>query len=102
METNELIPVYHFCLTHEIELSFISSLQQYGLVEITTVENKTYFKESQLNEVEKFVRLHYDLDINVEGIEDIGHLLEKLKEIQARNIELQNRLGLYENKTGNS
>jgi chaperone modulatory protein CbpM len=57
-----------------------------------------YFRESQLTEVEKFVRLHYDLDINVEGIEAIGHLLEKLEAIQARNRQLQNRLGLYENK----
>ena len=100
METSELIPVYHFCVTHKIELSFIDSLQQYGLVEITTVENQTYFKETQLDEVEKFVRLYYDLDINLEGIEAIGHLLEKLKEIHSRNIELQNRLGLYENLKG--
>jgi|SRR5450432_1685712 len=101
METKELIPVYHFCVTHKIELSFIDALQQYGLVETTTIEDETYFKESQLYEVEKFVRLYYDLDINFEGIEAIGHLLEKLKEIQARNIELQNRLGIYENKKDN-
>jgi hypothetical protein len=98
METNELIPVYHFCITHKIELSFIDALQQYGLVEITTIEDQSYFKETQLTEVEKFVRLYYDLDINFEGIEAIEHLLEKLKEIQRRNLELQNRLGIYENK----
>ena len=99
METNELIPVYHFCVIHKIELSFIDSLQQYGLVEVTTIENQAYFNESQLTAVEKFVRLHYELDINMEGIEAISHLLEKLNEIQSRNIELQNRLGLYENKS---
>jgi hypothetical protein len=96
MENNELIPVYHFCVTHEIELSFIESLQQYGLVEITTIENKTYLKETQLHELEKMVRLHYDLDINLEGIEAIHHLLEKLQETEARNRQLQNRLNLYE------
>ena len=100
METKELIPVYHFCVTHKIEMSFIDSLQQYGLVETITVENQTYFKEAQLDEVEKFVRLYYDLDINLEGIEAIGHLLEKLKEIQSRNTDLQNRLGLYEDLKG--
>jgi len=100
MENNELIPVYHFCVTHKIELSFIDSLQQYGLIETTTVEDQIYFKDSQLNDVEKFVRMHYDLDINFEGIEAIGHLLEKLKTIEARNRVLQNRLGIYENKKG--
>ena len=98
MESNELIPVQLFCVTHKIELSFIDALQQYGLVEITTVEAQPYFKESQLSELEKLVRLHYDLDINFEGMEAIGHLLDKLKIIQLRNIELQNRLKLYENK----
>jgi len=96
MESNEMIPVYSFCVTHKIELSFIESLQQYGLVEITTIEEQTYLKESQLSEVEKFVRLHYDLDINIEGIEAIGHLLEKIKDMQFRNIQLLNRLSLYE------
>ncbi|MEO5591709.1 MAG: chaperone modulator CbpM [Chitinophagaceae bacterium] len=100
MENNELVPVYSFCVTHKIELSFIESLQQYGLVEITTIEEQTYFNESQLSEVEKFVRLHYELDINFEGIEAIGHLLEKIKAMQARNLQLQNRLSLYEKKSG--
>ena len=96
MESRELVPVYSFCVNHQIEFSFIESLQQYGLVEITTIEEQAYFKETQLPEVEKFVRLHYELDINFEGIEAIGHLLEKIKDMQARNIQLQNRLSLYE------
>ncbi|MEO5682094.1 MAG: chaperone modulator CbpM [Chitinophagaceae bacterium] len=97
MENNDLIPVDHFCVTHSIELSFITSLHQYGLVEITSIEEQAYLNESQLCDVEKFIRLHYDLDINLEGIEAIGHLLEKIKELQARHTHLQNRLGLYEN-----
>lgn len=98
MESDELIPVYHFCVSHKIELSFIDALQQYGLVEITTVEDQGYIKESELTELEKMVRLHYDLDINFEGLGAIAHLLQQLKELEARNIQLQNRLGIYENK----
>ncbi len=97
MESNELIPVHRFCVTHQVELSFVESLQQYGLVEITHLQEERYFKESQLAELEKFVRMYYDLDINIEGIEAINHLLVKIQEMQARNIHLQNRLGLYEN-----
>jgi len=96
MENNKLVPVQHFCVTHSIELSFIESLQQYGMVEITTIEKQTYLDESQLGDLEKYVRLHYDLDINIEGIEAIGHLLQKIKDMQERNIQLQNRLSRYE------
>ena len=98
MQSNELIPVHSFCVSHKIELSFIESLQQYGLVEITTIEEQTYLAAEQLTELEKYVRLHYDLDINLEGIEAIRHLLEKLNEMQARNIQLQNKLNLFENR----
>ena len=97
MENNELIPVRHFCITHSVELSFIESLQQYGLVELTTIKEETYLQEPQLAELEKFVRMHYDLDINIEGIEAISHLLKKIQEMQQHNIQLRNRLGLYEN-----
>lgn len=96
MEQNEFIPVYRFCSTHQIDISFIESLEQYGLVEITSIEDQQYFPERQLNNVEKFIRLHYDLDINVEGIEAIGYLLDKLEETRAYNVQLQNRLRLYE------
>jgi len=101
MENKELIPVYNFCVTHKIESSFIELLNQYGLVEITTIEEQSYFAETQLNEVEKMVRLHYDLDINLEGIEAIRHLLEKIKEMQYRNRQLQNRLSRYESENDN-
>jgi hypothetical protein len=97
MENKALVSVYSFCVNHKIELTFIESLQQYGLVELTTIEEQTYFSEYQLEEVEKFVRLHYDLDINLEGIEAISHLLEKIKTMQDHTIQLQNRLSLYEN-----
>ncbi|MEO6316601.1 MAG: chaperone modulator CbpM [Chitinophagaceae bacterium] len=100
MESNELVPVSNFCIYHKIEFSFIASLQQYGLVDITTIEQEDYFSEVQLDAVEKFVRLHYELDINLEGIEAIAHLLDKMKHIQARNTRLQNRLSRYENETG--
>lgn len=96
MDNQQLIPVYQFCSTHQIEVSFIDSLQQYGLVEITTVSNETFLREEQLDEIEKFVRLHYDLDINFAGIEAIQHLLQRMKDLQQRNAELRNRLGLYE------
>ncbi|HTL07644.1 MAG TPA: chaperone modulator CbpM [Chitinophagaceae bacterium] len=100
MENNELVPVRHFCVTHQIEWSFIESLQQYGLVEFTRIEEEWFLHENQLTDIEKMVRLHYDLDINVEGIEVIGHLLQKLQAAQWQNQQLQNRLRLYENTTG--
>ncbi len=91
-----LIPAYEFCANHNIEISFIHSLQETGLIEITTIEETGYIPSSQLQELERIVRLHYDLDINLEGIETINHLLQRINEMQDEITILRNRLRLYE------
>ena len=96
MQTKNLIAANEFCINHKIEISFINSLQQCGLIEITNIEDTFFFAEDQLQQVEKFVRLHFDLDINLEGIETITHLLHRINSMQDEIILLRNRLRLYE------
>lgn len=96
MAGENLIAAHEFCRHHNIELSFIQSLQEYGLVKITTVEDTGFIDEEQLEEIEKMVRLHYDLHINLEGLDAIKHLLEQMHGLQNEMIALKNRLRLYE------
>jgi len=71
-------------------------LQQTGLIEVITVENAVFIDADQLRQVEKFIRFYYDMDINLEGIETITHLLQRMNEMQGEIILLRNRLSLYE------
>ncbi len=96
MEPEQFIIAEEFCDRHEIELSFLSSLNEFGLLEITFIEEKKFIAESQLSKLEKLVRLHYDLQINLEGIDAIAHLLERINKIKEENIFLKNRLRFYE------
>jgi len=96
MQTENLIALDEFCAKHNIEISFVSSLQQTGLIEITTIEEAWFIDCEQLQQLEKFMRFYYELDINLEGIETIAHLLQQLIDLQNENIALRNRLGLYE------
>jgi hypothetical protein len=96
MQTENLIAVNEFCINHNIEISFISSLQQNGLIEILTVKESRFIDPVQLQQLEKFVRLYYELDINLEGIETITHLLQRIISMQDEIIALKNRLRLYE------
>lgn len=91
-----LISADEFCAHHKVEYSFISSLQEFGLIEITTLEQGSYIETESLAELEKFARLYYDLDINLEGIEAITYLLEKIKNQQDEINLLRNKLNLYE------
>src|SRR5450759_158495 len=96
MQTEYLIAVDKFCANHNIEISFISSLQQTGLIEITTIKETGFINAGQLQQLEKFILLYYELDINLEGIETITHLLQRINSLQDEIIALRNRLRLYE------
>ncbi len=96
MQTEYLVAVDEFCASHNIEISFISSLQQNGLIEITTIEQTGFIDAEQLPQVEKFIRFYYELDINIEGIETITHMLDRIRSMQDEIIALRNRLRLYE------
>jgi hypothetical protein len=96
MKTDYLIAVDKYCEIHEIEVSFISSLQENGLIQITTIKDDLYIDRNQLLQLEKIVRLYYELDINLEGIETINHLLKRIGKMQDEITALRNQLNLHE------
>ena|SRR5215217_8972060 len=96
MQTDELILAKEFCSYYKVEYSFIHDLQQFGLVEITSVEEAEYIPQTELQKLEQMIRLHYDLNINLEGIDAIAHLLDRIKNMQNEITFLRNRLKMYE------
>ena len=93
MKQEDLIPAKDFCIHHNVEYSFISSLQNSGLISVTSVKRSAFIHADELHKLEKFVRLHYDLDINLEGIETINYLLERIEEMQQEIMKLKNKTG---------
>ena len=96
MENKHLIPVDLFCTHYHIEFSFINSLHEFGLVEITTVRQVQYISEEQVSDLERIIRLYQDLDLNLEGIDVVFNLLRQVSELQKEILTLKNRLNLYE------
>ena len=96
METTKLISITQFCANYNVPVTFINALQEYELVEITISENDNYLQTNQLNDVEKMMRLHYDLDINFEGIDAIYNLLKQVENLQSEITTLRNKLNFYE------
>ena len=96
METNNLILIEQFCEHHNIEFSFIDSLHQFGLIEVIIENNNRYLQHEQLKDVEKMMRFHYELDINMEGIDAISNLLQRMNQLQQELVSAQNRLRFFE------
>lgn len=93
---NELIIVSEYCSKCHIEPSFIDMLQEGGLIDIQTEAGERYLLFSQLPDVERYSRMYYDLSINIEGIDAIHHLLERMEGMQREIHSLHSRLRLFE------
>ena len=91
-----MIAIGEFCSHHEVEITFIRSLQQYGLLEIMTVDQKEYFASGDLPKAERMVRFHHELGINFEGIDVLMHLLQRVETMQHEILRLKNKLDGYE------
>jgi len=92
MQPAHLIKAEEFCSHHQLDVSFIRSLAQSGLVEITVIEQTIFIEDDQLEALERYARLHQDLEINLAGIEAIHHLLDRMKQLQQQMQQLRNRL----------
>lgn len=97
MNTKHLISIHDLCSHYEIELSFINDLDNIGLIEIKTIEQTLFVHQDKINDLEKMIRLHHELDVNVEGIDVVFNLLQRMDEIQSKLNAVTNRLRLYEN-----
>ena len=78
----QFIVINEYCQKSHIDPTFILSLAQYGLIDLPTIQGELCLHYSQLQAVECYSHLHYDLSINFEGIDAIRHLLQRIESLQ--------------------
>src|SRR6266550_603765 len=96
MQPEDMIVLDEFCTGYQLEISFIRSLEEHGLVEITIVNETQYVSYYELPKLEQIVRLHRELNINPEGIDAVNNLLQRIENMQNEITALRNRLNFYE------
>lgn len=92
MENDSKLSLREVCTHYNIETSFLHSLNNMGLLEIIKIEETEFLDSESLHDIEMMIRLHYDLNINLEGLDAISHMLKRIKEMQREMIALRNRL----------
>ena len=65
------------------------------MIEVHIEGGEHYLLVSQLPEVERYSRMYYDLSINMEGIDAIHHLLERMESMRKEINSLQSQLLVY-------
>jgi len=68
------ITVKQFCANYDVPSSFINSLSNFELIELIEIENTKHLQIKDIHRIEKMMRLHYDLNVNFEGLDIINHL----------------------------
>jgi len=97
MENNKMVLVDKWCMHYNIEISFIDTLQEFGLINIALVDDARYLRHDDLKEIEKMMQFYYDLGINLEGIDVIVNLLMQIKELRHKLEVTNNKLKVLEN-----
>jgi hypothetical protein len=88
----ELIAISQYCIIHNVDAEFISSLAEEGLIAL----DGEYIVPEQLPELEVYTRWHAEMGINTEGIDIIKYLLGKIRAMQSEMETLQSKLHIYE------
>ncbi len=88
----ELVKIYN------IEITFFDELVDSGLINIQTENEVRYLLYEDLPSFEKFTIWHYDLDINLPGLEVIHNMLQKMEDLKQKNRELLGKLSAISDK----
>ncbi|MFY1047664.1 chaperone modulator CbpM [Chryseobacterium sp. GP-SGM7] len=89
---NERISREELVRIYNIEINFFDELVNSGLLKIQTDNEIRYLMYEDLPNFERFANWHYDLEINLPGLEVIHEMLQKMNDLRQRNRELMNRL----------
>ena len=88
----ELVQLY------KIEVSFFDSLEECGLLKTETENEIKYLLYEELAAFERFTNWHYDLEVNLPGIEIINGLLQKMEEQKEKHRLLLEKLNRISDK----
>ncbi len=88
------IPVHDICRHYGIQEQFVHSLFEYELIHLIREEETEYLPEEELRSLERYMRLHKELNINTEGIDAINRLLRQIEILQDEVEHLRKRIAI--------
>ena len=94
--TKQLISIHKICESYQVPDTFFEELHQFDLIPMEIQSGELMIDTTNLPQVEKIMRLHFDLNINLEGIDVIIGLLNRIEELESEISLLKKRLSLYE------
>jgi len=83
MDSETYIAIEHLCSHYQLEPVFFESIQEFGLIEYQVVNQQKVISVELVKDLETIMHLHCELEINLQGVEAILHLLQKVNHLQS-------------------
>ncbi|MEE3999204.1 chaperone modulator CbpM [Tenacibaculum sp. FZY0031] len=96
MNDKELISIQKVIVHHNLDEQFIESIESFQLIEFVVKDSNKYLYIEQLPVLEKIIRLYYDLEVNMQGIDVINNMLDRMDSMHKTIQQLENKLKRYE------
>lgn len=95
MKDRKHIPVSDLCQHYAVKQSFFVQLSEHGLVEVHEVNSVQCILEDNLSRVERILRIHQELNVNLEGVDVVLNLLDRVQEMERELNELRNTVRAF-------
>jgi len=96
MEIINYISINQLSTVYNISIDLVIVLEEEGLVQLENIKQVQYLHHDNLSLFEKILRIHNELKVNIEGIDVVLNLLDKINGLQDELTTTQNKLFLYE------
>jgi len=91
MSKTDYISLQELSIKLECEIRFIQSLNSVGLIEIIQIKDVAHVQTLSQQRIACMLRLHRDLNLNVEGIDIVLNLLDRIEVLEMENRYLRNQ-----------
>lgn len=96
MNKEHYILVRTVCTHYALEQTFIYGLGDKGLINIVTSDPDDLIHEEDLPRLEKILRIHRELAVDVDAMEVVLNLVDKIDQLQEELTLLKNRISFWE------
>ncbi len=93
---DKMLKFDEICTIYDIEPSFVREIHDFGLIDFIEEDETLWLPSEMLDDFERILRLNSELGVNLEGIDIIMHLLERIENLENEITELKRQLKFFE------
>jgi len=95
MKTNKFVRITELCQHYQIQIDFFEEIEYHELIEFHQFSGQKFIHRKQLRRLEKIIRLHDDLEINLQGIDVVFSMMNRIEKLEMELNETKKKLNLY-------